>query len=50
MSPIMAGTGSASKDFKRESTVARLLGSGMFGFLYCGGDNLSREREGKGVW
>lgn len=28
MSPIIAGPGSASKDFKRESTVARLLGSG----------------------
>jgi len=31
MSPIIAGPGSASKDFKRESTVARLLGSGSAG-------------------
>ncbi|KAH7370629.1 mitochondrial carrier domain-containing protein [Rhexocercosporidium sp. MPI-PUGE-AT-0058] len=31
MSPITAGPGSASKDFKRESTMARLLGSGSAG-------------------
>jgi hypothetical protein len=31
MSPIAAlAPGSASKDYKRESTLARLLGSGMF--------------------
>lgn len=32
MSPIAAipVSGSGSKDFKRESTMARLLGSGMF--------------------
>jgi len=31
MYPIAAGPGSATKDYKKESTLARLLGSGSAG-------------------
>jgi len=60
MSPIIAGPGSASKDFKRESTVARLLGSGSAGIAelavfhpvcwlhLSGGDNRGQAEERRG--